>query len=203
MLTIALSKGRILQQTLPLLEKSGIEINNINSRKLVLNTNLNEIKVIIIRATDVPIFVQHGVADIGVTGKDMLIEHGANGVFELLDLKIAKCKLMIASEPEKKLQKNTLKIATKYIEATKNHFENKSQQVEIIKLNGAIELAPKIGLSDCIVDLVATGNTLKANGLVAVENIMDISSRLIVNTAAFKTKNAEIKKLVETINKII
>jgi len=201
MLTIALSKGRILEQTLPLLKKAGLEISDeeLNSRKLILDTNLIDVKVIVIRATDVPVFVQHGAADMGIAGKDVLLEHGANGLFELLDLGIAKCKLMVAASDEKKLEQNTLKIATKYVNSAKRYFEAKGQQIEIIKLYGAMELAPVVGLAHCIVDLVDTGNTLKANGLVPLEHIEDISSRLVVNAASFKTKNAQIKTWVEGI----
>jgi ATP phosphoribosyltransferase len=201
MLTIALSKGRILEQTLPLLKKAGLEIadEELNSRKLILDTNLDDVKVIVIRATDVPVFVQHGAADMGIAGKDVLLEHGANGLFELLDLGIAKCKLMVAASDKSKLEQNTLKIATKYVNSAKRYFEAKGQQIEIIKLYGAMELAPKVGLAHCIVDLVDTGNTLKANGLVPLEHIEDISSRLVVNSASFKTKNAQIKTWVEGI----
>lgn len=201
MLTIALSKGRILEQTLPLLKKAGLEIadEELNSRKLILDTNLDDVKVIVIRATDVPVFVQHGAADMGIAGKDVLLEHGANGLFELLDLGIAKCKLMVAASDEGKLEQNTLKIATKYVNSAKRYFEAKGQQIEIIKLYGAMELAPVVGLSHCIVDLVDTGNTLKANGLVPLEHIEDISSRLVVNAASFKTKNAQIKTWIEGI----
>lgn len=203
MLTIALSKGRILEQTLPLLKKAGLEIadEELNSRKLILDTNLDDVKVIVIRATDVPVFVQHGAADFGIAGKDVLLEHDANGLLELLDLGIAKCKLMVAASDEKKLQQNTLKIATKYINSAKHYFEAKGQQIEIIKLYGAMELAPVVGLAHCIVDLVDTGNTLKANGLMPLEHILDISSRLVVNIASFKTKNAEIKSWVNDIEK--
>jgi len=201
MLTIALSKGRILEQTLPLLKKAGLEIANeeLNSRKLILDTNLDDVKVIVIRATDVPVFVQHGAADMGIAGKDVLLEHGANGLFELLDLGIAKCKLMVAASNKEKLDQSTLKIATKYVNSAKRYFETKGQQIEIIKLYGAMELAPVVGLAHCIVDLVDTGNTLKANGLVPLEHIEDISSRLVVNAASFKTKNAQIKTWVEGI----
>lgn len=203
MLTIALSKGRILEKTLPLLEKAGLKIadRELNSRKLILNTNLNEVKVIVIRATDLPVFVQHGVADLGIVGKDVLLEHGANGLFELLDLGIAKCRLMLAASDRSKLEQDTLKIATKYVNSTRRYFETKSQQIEIIKLYGAMELAPVVGLAHCIVDLVETGNTLKANGLMPFEHIEDISSRLVVNVAAFKTKNAQIKTWVEGMEK--
>lgn len=203
MLTIALSKGRILEQTLPLLKKAGLEIANeeLNSRKLILDTNLNDVKVIMIRATDVPVFVQHGAADFGITGKDVLLEHGANGLFELLDLGIAKCKLIVAASDKKKLEQNTLKVATKYVNSAKRYFETQNQSCEIIKLYGAMELAPVVGLAHCIVDLVDTGNTLKANGLVPLKHIIDISSRLVVNVASFKTKNAEIKAWINSIEK--
>ncbi len=201
MLTIALSKGRILDQTLPLLKCAGIDIakKELNSRKLILNTNIDDVKVIIIRATDVPVFVQHGAADIGIAGKDVLLEHGAAGLFELLDLKISQCKLMVAAESKDNLKQQTLKIATKYVNCTKQYFEKRGQQIEIIKLYGSMELAPKVGLAHCIVDLVDTGNTLKANDLMPLENITDISSRLVVNIASFRTKNAQIKKWVSNI----
>ncbi|MBW5291129.1 MAG: ATP phosphoribosyltransferase [Candidatus Ruthia sp. Asou_11_S2] len=201
MLTIALSKGRILKQTLPLLEKAGLIIakEELNSRKLILDTNLVGVQVIIIRATDVPVFIQHGAADMGIAGKDVLLEHGSNNLFEILDLGIAKCKLMVAAESQDKLKQNTLKIATKYVNSAKRYFQNKGQSCEIIKLYGAMELAPKVGLAHCIVDLVDTGNTLKANGLIPLEHIEEISSRLIVNTASFKTKNAQIKSWIENI----
>jgi len=165
MLTIALSKGRILDQTLPLLEKAGLSISKIEleSRKLILDTNLEDVKVIVIRASDVPVFVQHGAADLGIAGKDVLLEHGAVGVFELIDLGISKCRLMVASKENQNLNKSTLKVATKYVKSAKEYFFSKGQQVEVIKLSGAMELAPIVGLSDCIVDLVDTGNTLKAN----------------------------------------
>jgi len=201
MLTIALSKGRILDQTLPLLEKAGISIpkSELESRKLILDTNLNDVKVIVIRASDVPVFVQHGAADFGIAGKDVLLEHGANGIFELLDLGISKCKLMVASIKNKDLNKSTLKVATKYVKSAKEYFYKQGKQVEVIKLYGAMELAPIVGLSDCIVDLVDTGNTLKANNLVPLELIQDISSRLIVNSAAFNTKHEEINQWIQKI----
>ena len=196
MLTIALSKGRILDQTLPLLEKAGISISKseLESRKLILDTNLNDVKVIVIRASDVPVFVQHGAADLGIAGKDVLLEHGANGIFELLDLGISRCRLMVASKKDQDLNKSTLKVATKYVKSAKEYFYRQGKQVEVIKLYGAMELAPIVGLSDCIVDLVDTGNTLKANNLVPIELIQEISSRLIVNSAAFNTKHKDIKQ---------
>ena len=201
MLTIALSKGRILDQTLPLLEKAGITIptSELESRKLILDTNFDYIKVIILRASDVPVFVQHGAADFGIAGKDVLMEHGADGVFELLDLGISKCRLMVASEKDKDLNKSTLKVATKYVRSTKEYFYQQGKQVEVIKLYGAMELAPIVGLSDCIVDVVDTGNTLKANNLVPLDLIYEVSSRLIVNSAAFNTKHSEINDWIQKI----
>jgi len=201
MLTIALSKGRILDQTLPLLEKAGLSVSTqeLKSRKLILDTNLEDVKVIVIRASDVPVFVQHGAADLGIAGKDVLLEHGADGVFELLDLGISKCRLMVASRKNQNLSKSTLKVATKYVKSAKEYFFKKGQQVEVIKLSGAMELAPIVGLSDCIVDLVDTGNTLKANNLIPLELICNISSRLIVNSAAFNTKHSQINDWIKSI----
>ena len=201
MLTIALSKGRILDQTLPLLEKAGISIakSELESRKLILDTNLSDVKVIVIRASDVPVFVQHGAADIGIAGKDVLLENGANGIFELLDLGISKCRLMVASKKGQDINKSTLKVATKYVKSAKEYFYRQGKQVEVIKLYGAMELAPIVGLSDCIVDLVDTGNTLKANNLVPLELIQEISSRLIVNSAAFNTKHKDINQWIQKI----
>jgi len=205
MLTIALSKGRILDQTLPLLEKAGLSISKkeLESRKLILDTNLQDVKVIVIRASDVPVFVQHGAADLGIAGKDVLLEHGADGVFELLDLGISRCRLMVASKENQNLNKSTLKVATKYVKSAKEYFFSKGQQVEVIKLSGAMELAPIVGLSDCIVDLVDTGNTLKANNLVPLDLIHDISSRLIVNSAAFNTKHSQINDWIKSIEKYL
>jgi len=201
MLTIALSKGRILEEALPLLKKAGLTISatEIKSRKLILDTNLDDIKVIILRASDVPVFVQHGAADIGIAGKDVLLEHGAEGLFELLDLDISKCRLMIAAKADQDLKKGTLKIATKYVNSTKRYFQSQGRQVEVIKLSGAMELAPIVGLSHCIVDLVDTGNTLKANNLVPIKLIENISSRLIVNSASFNTKHIEVIDWVDKI----
>jgi len=203
MLTIALSKGRILDQTLPLLKKAGLSVSKkeLESRKLILDTNLEDVKVIVIRASDVPVFVQHGAADLGIAGKDVLLEHGADGVFELLDLGISKCRLMVASRENQNLNKSTLKVATKYVKSAKEYFFSKGQQVEVIKLSGAMELAPIVGLSDCIVDLVDTGNTLKANNLAPLDLIHDISSRLIVNSAAFNTKHSQINDWIKSIEK--
>ena len=201
MLTIALSKGRILEQTVPLLKKAGLNISTkeLDSRKLVLNTNLDDVKIIILRASDVPVFVQHGAADIGVSGKDVLLEHGGLGLFELLDLEIAKCRMMVAARDKSDLNQSTLKIATKYTNSTKRYFQSKGRQVEVIKLSGAMELAPIVGLANCIVDLVDTGDTLKANGLIELDHIHDISSRLIVNSASFNTKYNEINRWIAKI----
>jgi len=201
MLTIALSKGRILEQTLPLLKKAGLFIasKELKSRKLILDTNLDGIKIILLRATDVPVFVQHGAADIGIAGKDVILEHGANGIFELLDLGISKCRLMVAAQANQNLTINTLKIATKYVNSTKRYFQRQGKQVEVIKLSGAMELAPIVGLAHCIVDLVDTGDTLKANNLIPIELIENISSRLIVNSASFNTKHSEIIDWVDRV----
>jgi len=181
------------------------------SRKLIIDTNDPEVKLLVLRATDVPTYVQYGAADIGVAGKDVLLEQGGEGLYELLDLKIAQCKLMVAGfadpENEKSEQINQthrrLRVATKYINCTKRYFSEKGQQVEVIKLYGSMELAPIVGLADRIVDVVDTGNTLKANGLMPLEHIADISSRLIVNKAAMKIKHKKIKALIQSIDKVV
>jgi ATP phosphoribosyltransferase len=204
-LTIAVSKGRIFTESLPLLEKAGIipKDDPLTSRKLILETNDANINLIIIRAADVPTFVEYGAADFGIAGKDVLLEHEGNELYEPLDLSIAQCRLMLA-EPEKiRTSNRRLRIATKYIKTTQNYFTNLGIQVEIIKLYGSMELAPVMGLSDKIVDLVDTGNTLKANGLVPVETICEISSRLIVNKAAMKMKRETVKKLIQTFTDVI
>jgi len=196
-LTIALSKGRIFEQTLPLLAAAGIEPRDdpATSRKLILETNRPEVKLVVIRATDVPTFVEYGAADLGVTGKDVLLEHGGQGLYEPLDLRIARCRLMVAgragAEPQRRMR-----IATKYVQTTRRYFAAQGRQVEIIKLYGSMELAPLVGLADRIVDLVETGNTLKANGLEPLEHIMDISSRLVVNKASMKMKHQAVKRLI-------
>lgn len=204
-ITIALSKGRIFKQTLPLLAHAGIEAldDPETSRKLILDTNHAQIKLVIIRATDVPTYVQWGAADIGVAGKDVLIEHGGAGIYEPLDLKIAQCRMMVAGKPDSSLDADRLRIATKYVNSARQHFSSKGQQVDIIKLYGSMELAPIVGLSDLIVDLVESGNTLKANGLVPLEYISDISSRLIVNRASWKTKHATIKSLIDILESAV
>ncbi|MCC8999223.1 MAG: ATP phosphoribosyltransferase [Candidatus Contendobacter sp.] len=198
-LTIALSKGRIFQETLPLLAAAGVTPADDpeTSRKLILDTNQPEIKLVIIRATDVPTYVQYGAADLGVAGKDVLIEHGGEGLYEPLDLNIARCRLMVAGDPNHRPQRSRPRIATKYPNTTRRYFADQGRQVEVIKLYGSMELAPLVGLADYIVDVVDTGNTLKANGLAPLEHIADISSRLIVNKAAMKMKHAWIKTIIE------
>lgn len=198
-LTIAVSKGRIFKDTLPLLARAGIELRDDpdTSRKLILDTNLDTVKVILIRATDVPTFVQYGAADLGVTGKDVLIEHGGEGIYEPLDLGIARCKLMVAGKPGAAQGTGRLRVATKYVEATRRYYAAQGKQVEIIKLYGSMELAPLVGLADLIVDVVDTGNTLKANGLVPLTHIADISSRLIVNKASMKMKHVQLQAFIE------
>ncbi len=200
-LTIALAKGRILGETLPLLARAGIEPTDdlSSSRKLVFATNHDNIKLVLIRSADVPTYVQYGAADLGVAGKDVLAEHGGEGLYERVDLKIALCKMMTAGFADKPLPRTRLKVATKYPRITRQFFLDQGRQVELIKLYGSMELAPVVGLADIIVDLVATGSTLQANGLIPLEHIMDISSRLIVNRASLKMKNQPIKDLVEVI----
>jgi ATP phosphoribosyltransferase len=204
-LTIAVSKGRIFTESLPLLEKAGIipKDDPFTSRKLILETNDARINLIIIRAADVPTFVEHGAADLGIAGKDVLLEHEGNELYEPLDLGIAQCRLMLAEPVKKTVINRRLRIATKYIKTSRDYFTNLGIQVEIIKLYGSMELAPIMGLSDKIVDLVDTGNTLKANGLVPVETICEISSRLIVNKAAMKMKREAVKKLIQTLTDVI
>jgi ATP phosphoribosyltransferase len=198
-LTIALSKGRIFRDTLPLLASAGVRLADDPdvSRKLILNTNRRAVKLVLIRATDVPTYVQWGAADVGVAGKDVLLEHGGEGLYEPLDLGIARCRMMVAGKPGARQRGQHLRIATKYVHTTREHFAAKGQQVEIIKLYGSMELAPLVGLSDLIVDLVESGNTLKANGLVPLEHMVDISSRLIVNKAAWKMKHDAIMGLLD------
>ncbi|MBK1672525.1 ATP phosphoribosyltransferase [Ectothiorhodospira shaposhnikovii] len=198
-LTIALSKGRIYRDTLPLLAEAGIEPKDDpeTSRKLILDTNRDDVKLVVIRATDVPTYVQYGAADVGVSGKDVLMEHGGDGLYEPLDLNIARCRLMVAGHPEVAARGVRLRVATKFVNITRRYYAEQGKQVEIIKLYGSMELAPLVGLADCIVDLVDTGNTLKANGLVPLEHIADISSRLVVNKAAMKMKSARVKRLVK------
>jgi len=204
-ITIALSKGRIFKDSLPLLKAVGIEPTDDpdTSRKLILDTNHPEVKMVLIRATDVPTYVQWGAADLGVAGKDVLMEHGGDGLYEPLDLGIAKCRMMVAGRPNADITSRRLRIATKYVNSARSYFAGKGQQIETIKLYGSMELAPLVGLSDLIVDLVESGNTLKANGLVPLEHMADISSRLIVNKASWKTKHATISSLLNQLRVIV
>jgi ATP phosphoribosyltransferase len=197
-ITIALSKGRIFKDTVPLLRAVGIEPldDPETSRKLILDTSRPDVKIVIIRATDVPTYVQYGAADLGVAGKDVLMEHGGDGLYEMVDLKIANCRLMVAGFPDRPLPATNLKVATKFVNCARRYFAGQGRQVDIIKLYGSMELAPLVGLADCIVDLVDTGNTLRANGLAPLEHMADISSRLVVNKAAMKLKHAAIQDLL-------
>ena len=204
-LTIALSKGRIFKETMPLLEAAGIKAldDPETSRKLILDTNHEDIKLVIIRATDVPVYVQYGAADLGVTGKDVLMEHGGEGLYEMLDLKIACCKLMTAGFADRPLPDGQIKVATKFVNCTRDYFAKQGKQIEIIKLYGSMELAPIVGLADIIVDVVDTGNTLKANGLVPLEHMADISSRIVVNSASMKTKHEKLKTLLDQLKNAV
>ena len=204
MITLALSKGRIFEETLPLLRSAGIEVleDPEKSRKLILATNQVDVRVLVVRATDVPTYVQYGGADLGITGKDTLLEHGSEGLYQPLDLQIARCRISVAVRADFDYasavrQGSRLKVATKYVAIAREFFATKGVHVDLIKLYGSMELAPLVGLADAIVDLVSTGNTLKANHLVEVEHIMDISSRLVVNQAALKLKQAPIRRIIE------
>jgi len=204
-ITIALSKGRIFKETLPLLEAAGITPldDPEKSRKLILDTNQDDVKLVIIRATDVPTYVQYGAADLGVAGKDVLMEHGGDGLYELVDLNIAKCKLMTAGLVDFVPHDGRLRVATKFVNVARQYFAEQGKQVEVIKLYGSMELGPIVGLSDLIVDVVDTGNTLKANGLKPMDFIADISSRLVVNKASLKMKHDRIQKMVEQMQQAV
>ncbi|MBI5450953.1 MAG: ATP phosphoribosyltransferase [Gammaproteobacteria bacterium] len=198
-LTIAVSKGRIFKEALPLLAAAGIvpAEDPETSRKLILPTNRPDVQFVIIRATDVPTYVEYGAADLGISGKDVLMEHGSDNLYEPLDLKIGRCKLMTAGRPgQQTVASGRLRIATKYVNCTRRFFASQGRQVEVIKLYGSMELAPLVGLADQIVDVVDTGNTLRANGLAPLEHIADISSRLIVNRASMKMKHHVIKDFI-------
>ena len=204
MITLALSKGRIFEETVPLLKAAGIEVleDPEKSRKLILPTNQKGVRVVVVRATDVPTYVEYGGADLGVTGKDTLIEHGGQGLYQPLDLQIAQCRMSVAVRADFDYasavrQGSRLKVATKFTTIAREFFAAKGVHVDLIKLYGSMELAPLTGLADAIVDLVSTGSTLKANHLVEVEHIMDISSRLVVNQAALKLKQAPIRAIIE------
>lgn len=203
MITLALSKGRIFEETLPLLAAAGIEVleDPEKSRKLILPTNQPHVRVVLVRASDVPTYVEYGGADLGVTGKDTLIEHGGKGLYRPLDLRIARCRVSVAVRKDFDYQKavtqgSRLKVATKYTTIAREFFANKGVHVDMVKLYGSMELAPLTGLADAIVDMVSTGNTLRANHLIEVEHIMDISSYLVVNQAALKLKQAPLRHLI-------
>jgi ATP phosphoribosyltransferase len=204
MITIALSKGRIFEETLPLLAAAGITPLEApeSSRKLILPTNRDDVRLIIVRASDVPTYVQYGAADLGVAGKDVLNEHGGEGLYQPLDLNIAKCRMMVAvpqgfDYASAVQQGARLRVATKYVKTAREHFASKGVHVDLIKLYGSMELAPLVGLSDAIVDLVSSGATLKANNLMAVEEIVQISSRLVVNQASLKLKRDLIQPMLD------
>lgn len=204
MITIALSKGRIFDETVPLLDAAGIRTSEDpeKSRKLIIGTNKKDVRVIIVRATDVPTYVQYGAADLGVAGKDVLDEQGGQGLYQPLDLHIARCRMMVAVRngfdyAKAVKQGARLKVATKYVQTAREHFASKGVHVDLIKLYGSMELAPLVGLADAIVDLVSTGGTLKANNLVAVEEIAAISSRLIVNPASLKLKRKAMQPILD------
>lgn len=205
MITIALSKGRIFKETLPLLAAADIvpAEDPETSRKLILDTNHDDIKLLIIRATDVPTYVQFGAADIGVAGKDVLMEHGGEGLYEPVDLKIAKCRLMTAGKVNADPVNGRLRVATKFTNVARRYFESRGEQVEVIKLYGSMELGPIVGLADLIVDVVDTGNTLKANGLKPMDHIADISSRLVVNKAAMKMKHEQISGIINDVKNAV
>jgi ATP phosphoribosyltransferase len=200
-LTIALTKGRILKETLPLLAAAGIEpAEDISkSRKLAFETNREGVRLLVLRGSDVPTYVQFGSADLGIAGKDTLMESGADGLYEPLDLKIAYCRLMTAAIKGVEPKPGRIKVATKYVNVAKRYYAAQGRQADIIKLYGAMELAPLMNLCDEIVDIVDTGNTLKANGLEPREHIADISSRLIVNKASMKMKHEPIQQVIDAI----
>jgi ATP phosphoribosyltransferase len=210
LITIALSKGRIFDEAVPLLAAAGVATREDpeTSRKLILSTNRDDVRVIIVRATDVPTYVQYGGADIGVAGKDVLDEHGGAGLYQPVDLRIARCRMMVAVREDYDYQQAVrqgarLKVATKYVQTAREHFAGKGMHVDLIKLYGSMELAPLVGLADAIVDLVSTGHTLKANGLRPVEEIGPISARLIVNQAALKLKRAAVQPLLEAFGRAV
>jgi ATP phosphoribosyltransferase len=204
MITLALSKGRIFDETMPLLRAAGIEVSEDpeKSRKLIIGTSQPDVRIVLVRATDVPTYVQHGGADLGVVGLDTLIEHGGQGLYQPLDLGIAKCRMSVAVRAgfdyaAAVKQGSRLRVATKYTQIARDHFADKGVHVDLIKLYGSMELAPLTDLADAIVDLVSTGGTLRANHLVEVERIMDISSRLVVNQASLKVERARLRALID------
>jgi ATP phosphoribosyltransferase len=209
-ITLALSKGRIFEETLPLLAAAGIAVTEDpeKTRKLILPTNRDDVHVVLVRATDVPTYVQYGGADLGVAGRDVLIEHGGEGLFQPLDLQIAKCRMSVAVRDDFDYdgavrQGSRIRVATKYTEIARQHFADKGVHVDLIKLYGSMELAPLTGLADAIVDLVSTGKTLAANRLREVEPFMQISSRLVVNQAALKLKSAKLRELIDAFTRAV
>jgi ATP phosphoribosyltransferase len=209
-ITLALSKGRIFDETLPLLKAAGIEVTEDpeRSRKLILATTRPDVRVVLVRATDVPTYVQHGGADLGVAGLDILLEHGGEGLYQPLDLRIAKCRMSVATRDDfdyasAVTQGSRIRVASKYVNVAREHFADKGVHVDLIKLYGSMELAPLTGLADAIVDLVASGGTLKANALAEVEEIMQISARLVINRAALKLKREPIRQLVDALAKAV
>jgi ATP phosphoribosyltransferase len=209
-ITLALSKGRIFEETLPLLKAAGIEVleDPEKSRKLIIGTTKPDVRVVLVRATDVPTYVQYGGADLGVAGKDVLLEHGGQGLYQPLDLRIAKCRMSVATRDDFDYeaavkQGSRIRVATKYTSCARDHFADKGVHVDVIKLYGSMELAPLTGLADAIVDLVSTGSTLKANHLVEVEEIMKISARLVVNQAALKVKREAIRQIIDAFESAI
>lgn len=205
-IAIALSKGRILAETLPLLAAAGIvpDEDPDVSRKLIIGTSQPDVVLVLLRASDVPTYVQYGAADMGVAGKDVLLEHGSNGLYQPLDLGIGRCRLAVATQRgydwAGSVQRGArIRVASKYVKTAREHFASKGMHVDLIKLYGSMELAPLVGLADAIVDLISTGNTLKANDLVEVETIMPISSRLIANPAALKLKRAQMKPMIDAL----
>ena len=210
MITFALPKGRIFDEIVPLLQAAGIGVaeDPEKTRKLIVDTTRSDVRLVLVRASDVPTYVQHGGADLGVVGKDTLLEHGGEGLYQPLDLNIAKCRMSVAVRADFDYaaavkQGSRIRVATKYTQIARDHFANKGVHVDMIKLYGSMELAPLTGLADAIVDLVSTGSTLRANHLVEVERIMDISSRLVVNQAALKLKREPIRRLIDAITAAI
>ena len=205
MLTVALSKGRISNEATPLLARAGIALDEdpAGSRRLCIPTSLDGVRVLVLRAQDVPTFVEHGAADLGITGKDVLLEHPGAGLYEPLDLGIARCRLVLAARAGPEPVRTRLRVATKYVKTTRRFFAGKGVQAEIIRLYGSMEIAPAVGLADCIVDLVDTGATLAANGLVVREDVAAISARLIVNKAAMKLSHGRVSALVERIGRAV
>ena len=204
-LTIALTKGRILAETMPLLAKAGIEpLESIgNSRKLLFETTSPGVSLVLLRGSDVPTYVRHGAADVGIVGKDLLMEFGVEGLYEVLDLEIARCQLMTAGLSDRKPSAAKVRVATKFINVAKQHYASRGIQAQLIKLYGAMELAPLMDLADEIVDIVDTGNTLRANGMSPRDHIADISSRLVVNKASMRTRHTQISELIDHLSKAV